>query len=91
MGPRALTASSVFSPVEHGGGSYLGQRKSKDPTAHGVKGAYPLMLPPPRGERGGHTRNFHAGLKKNRGDFYRARNSTLLKPVRPPFDSDDDQ
>ena len=30
----------------------------------GVKGACPLMLPPPLGERGGHPRNFYDNLKK---------------------------
>ena len=38
----------------------------------GVKGASPLGLPPPLGERGGHPRNFHASLKKLGRDFYRA-------------------
>ena len=33
----------------------------------GVKGACPLMLPPPLGERGGHPRNFHASSKNSRG------------------------
>ena len=33
----------------------------------GVKGACPLGLPPPLGERGGHPRNFHASLKKLEG------------------------
>jgi hypothetical protein len=30
----------------------------------GVKGACPLGLPPPLGERGGHPHNFHVSLKK---------------------------
>ena len=33
----------------------------------GVKGACPLGLPPPLGERGGHPRNFHANSKNARG------------------------
>ena len=33
----------------------------------GVKGACPLMLPPPLRERGGHPRNFHASEKKLEG------------------------
>ena len=33
----------------------------------GVKGACPLGLPPPLGERGGHPRNFHASYKKVEG------------------------
>ena len=33
----------------------------------GVKGACPLGLPPPLGERGGHPRNFHRQLKTLKG------------------------
>ena len=33
----------------------------------GVKGACPLGLPPPLGERGGHPRNYHANSKNARG------------------------
>ena len=39
-------------PVEHGCGSVLRQRKEKYNRSIGVKGACPLMLPPPPGERG---------------------------------------
>jgi len=46
----------------------LRQRK-KNPALLGIKGACPLMLPPPLGERGGHPRNFHTISKKRGGDF----------------------
>ena len=39
----------------------------------GVKGACPLGLPPPLGERGGHPRNFHASSRKLEGHFYRTK------------------
>ena len=67
MGPRALTAYVGARPVEHGCGSVLRQRKRKIQPLKGVKGACPLMLPPPLGERGGHRRNFHAISKNPRG------------------------
>jgi hypothetical protein len=35
----------------------------------GVKGACPLGLPPPLGERGGHPPNFHATSKNTEGIF----------------------
>jgi hypothetical protein len=33
----------------------------------GIKGACPLGLPPPLGERGGHHRNFHGSVKNSDG------------------------
>ena len=50
-------------PVEHGCGLYFGDVKEKSSRAWGVKGACPLGLPPPLGERGGHPHNFHASSK----------------------------
>jgi hypothetical protein len=38
----------------------------------GVKGACPLGLLPPLGERGGHARNIHDGSKKNAGGFLKS-------------------
>ena len=54
-------------PVEHGCGSCFGSVKEKSNRSIGVKGACPLGLPPPLGERGGHPRNFHAISKNPRG------------------------
>ena len=59
-------------PVEHGCGSYFGSVKEKSNRSIGVKGACPLMLPPPLGERGGHHSNFHVSSKNQEGDFSRA-------------------
>jgi hypothetical protein len=46
-----------------------------------VKGAAPLGLPPPIGERGGHNHNYHIGLPNNIGikDFYRAKAIDIIK------------
>ena len=41
----------------------------KIPPLMGGKGACPPGLPPPPGERGGHSRNFHASSKKPGRDF----------------------
>ena len=68
MGPRALTASSGLAPWSMAG-IVLRQRKRKIQLLLGVKGACPLGLPPPLGERGGHPRNFHASLKKREKGF----------------------
>ena len=49
----------------------------------GVKGACPLMLPPPLGERGGHPRNFHA-ISKNSKVFLQSRFSYSANPCLTP-------
>ena len=65
MGHRALTASSGLAPWSMAFGSR--QHGEKSNRSWGVKGACPLGLPPPLGERGGHPRNFHTSSKNMRG------------------------
>ena len=66
MGPRALAASSGLAPWSMAV-DLLRKRKRKIQPLFGVKGDCPLGLPPPLGERGGHTRNFHASRKNAKG------------------------
>ena len=54
MGPRALTASSGLAPWSMAAEGTLGKKNSK----MGVKGVCPLGVPPPLGERGGHSHKF---------------------------------
>ncbi len=55
MRPRVLAASSGLAPWSMAADGTHGKKDSK----MGVKGAYPLGLPPPLGERGGHPHKFH--------------------------------
>ena len=58
MGPRALTASSGLAPWSMAVNCSPAS-KGSILIGMGVKGACPLGLLAPLGERGGHPRNFH--------------------------------
>ena len=71
MGSRWATGARRLvgaRPVEHGCESYFGTKRKIQPLS-GSRGLFPLMLPPPLGERGGPPRNFHAISKKLGRDF----------------------
>ena len=65
------TSDSMSIPTPFGGlvDPSLGSKVDQETfVPSGVKGAAPLGLPPPLGERGGHPRKFHRGFpdeKKN--------------------------
>ena len=56
----------------------------------GVKGACPLGLPPPLGERGGHPRNFHASSKNSRGFPMKINYSVMIRDFYSQFSIYDD-
>jgi hypothetical protein len=82
MGPRVLTASSGLAPWSMAVDRTPSAWRKIQPLM-GVKGACPLGLPPPLGERGGHPHNFHASSKTRR-DLYRANFSVTYPPRGAP-------
>ena len=71
MGPTGAHRLVGARPMEHGCGFYFGRVKEKSNRSIGVKGACPLMLPPPTGGERGSPSQFPRQLKKLGLDFYR--------------------